>query len=358
MRRRAFLMSASLWTVGMGAVWCLTPVAPWDWRPPADETICGFLSDSRTLVTTHISAGSGIILGPIRLWDIKTGNVRASYFRDELVSAPVTVAEGGDLLKLQQHVKGDHFRLRLVDAWTGREVTALDCLSPARLRVGGQIWWILTRDGRITAFDTYDIGGPLIEWHDVASGRLLRRLRGCRGPMCFSPDGRRFAASRDGSIVVFDVLDGNEIAQLSIRQMSNAWPDAFTPDGTLLLDGNHDVWDVAAGSRRFIVPGTWCVFSPDRRYVVSLTRTMKGSWLAYYDITTGQEDSERRLPLLADPVNVQAATDGDRLAITLGTTSTGAQPNCSMGFASAVVESLVAAQVIERRLHRDRSGDE
>jgi WD40 repeat protein len=328
-RRRAMMMFACLWVAGIGALWWLTPVMPRDgWQPPADEFACGFLGDSRTLVTIRSANGTRAYgtpeTGPIHVWDIESGKLLASHFNTQDVSNRVLISEAGDLLKLKQHAKGAapyDFRLRLLEPRTGLEVASFRCRAL-------QDCWILTRDGRTTAFVTYDMDGPLVEWYDVASGRLLRRLPGCRESIRFSPDGRRFAAYRGHSIVVFDVPGGKEIGRFSLpgRPVHQTWLQAFSPDGTMLLEGGCNVWDVAAGKLRFAAPGAGGVFTPDGRHIATVDQAPSGSWLAYYDISTGQESPELRVRLVGgtDPTMYLApATNDGRLVIALANPRTG-----------------------------------
>lgn len=282
--RRGVLCLALLWTAGMGVIWWLIPVGPRDsWQPSADEHLCGFLSDGRTGVTVSRAALTGFKgnadAPPVRLRDLHTGAVRAKYFEPGDVFSKLTLIEGQDLLKAEQHAgrtdDGGHLlRLRLVDAWTGKEVVTFSARQPdgAPKDVG----WIQAADGRVTAFAVQGKGlqqrdrefvyaggpggrwnkirkrmpaeGPVVELHDVPSGRLLYTLPYCCGPMCFSPDGTRLAAVELSFIVAFDVPTGREVARLLSdlsHGMPNNWvgvgPKEFSPDGTLLLDGANNV---------------------------------------------------------------------------------------------------------------------
>jgi WD40 repeat protein len=221
-----------------------------------------------------------------------------------------------------QYVSGERHGLqnthvRLLDVWTGREVASFGCCVDR-----GNVWLVLTPDDETAALATNDIGGPLVEMYAVRSGRRVGRLRGCHEPMCFSPDGRRLAACRGEAIDVFDVRNGKRVARLRPRTWS--WPKNFSPDGTLLVD-SLNVWDVAAGTRRFRVKGAnqICggVFTPDGREFVVMVCTSSGCWLAYYDVTTGLERYERRVPIFTGtPARVAAgqATPDGRLLLARG----------------------------------------
>src|SRR5205807_2140323 len=132
--------------------------------------------------------------GPVRLWDIETGNLLASHFGREDLFHVVFVFEELGLLQIQQRkgARDNHnFRLRMVDPWTGEDVASFACHVPQ-----DNVWWICTPDGKTTAFVTFEKEEPRIEWRDVSSGKLLHTFPGYRERIRFSADGRRFAASR------------------------------------------------------------------------------------------------------------------------------------------------------------------
>jgi hypothetical protein len=65
-----------------------------------------------------------------------------------------------------------------------------------------------------------------------------------------------------------------------------------------------NVFDVATGKRRFGLHAYGSAFTPDGREVAILTMLPPYDsdlrWLAYYDVATGQERIERRVPLFDD----------------------------------------------------------
>ena len=143
-----------------------------------------------------------------------------------------------------------------------------------------------------------------MECREVASGLLLHQISDCTGPLVFSPDGRRLVAVQGSSGVIFDAATGQELARLT---QPNGYdlsrPLEFSRDGSLLLQRWH-VFDVATGKCRFRVPAYGSAFTPDGRDVAVLTILPPYDsdlrWLAYYDVTTGQERVERRVPLFDD----------------------------------------------------------
>jgi len=170
----------------------------------------------------------------------------------------------------------------------------------SHLPVSRPAFFILTSDCQTAALLTYEKGEPLVKCHDVATGRILCRFLGCRGPMVFSRDGRQLAAARGSSVVVFDVPTSREIGQLDSPEAGLAWPIEFSPDGNLLLDSHCNVWDLRRNIRRFGVQDIYscCCFTEDAHELIVVATSGSESWLAYYDASTGNEEVERRVRLL------------------------------------------------------------
>jgi eukaryotic-like serine/threonine-protein kinase len=91
-------------------------------------------------------------------------------------------------------------------------------------------------------------GGSEIRLHDVASGKLVRKLpAGNHRTGAFSPDGTRLAVDSEGQILIYDVaaLKGKKGASLKelIRLRAHSGTIlalAYSPDGTLLASTSDD----------------------------------------------------------------------------------------------------------------------
>jgi hypothetical protein len=305
-RWHVFVLSFFLWAAGVVGLWHITPVGPReDWQLPADEMIRGILSDDRTLVTIPRWGNPAT---PVRLRDIGSGRLRATHVGphgDTFLR--VCVAGTKDLLLVHERVKGtdantESYGLRVHDAWSWKEIASFSRELPA----GRTSWssWVLSSDGRTTAFVTYEKGQPRVECREVASGLLLHQIPDCAGPLVFSPDGRRLVAVQGSSGLIFDAATGQELARLTQPNGYDPIQDLeFSPDGSLLLQ-RFDVFEVATGKRRFGLHAYGSAFTPDGREVAILTRLPPDDsdlrWLAYYDVATGQERVERRVPLFDD----------------------------------------------------------
>jgi hypothetical protein len=161
------LILVVLWAVGVTLIWGLIPPVPRDWQPPAGEYyVCGFIGDGHTLVMsgpppTEDFDGFGMRLkGPIRLWDIETGRLLASNFKDTDLFQWVQGLENHDLILVMQREgrpKEQKFRRILLNASTGKEAASFSCHLPPAAFFTTNAWrWIVSADARWTAFTSYE----------------------------------------------------------------------------------------------------------------------------------------------------------------------------------------------------------
>ncbi|HEV3081892.1 MAG TPA: hypothetical protein VGY66_19085 [Gemmataceae bacterium] len=342
------LILVVLWAVGVTLIWGLIPPVPRDWHPPVGEyRICGFIGDGHTLVMagpppTEDVHGIGMWLkGPIRLWDIETGRLLMSCFKDTDLLPWVQGLENHDLiLVMQREGRLDEYKFRriLLNASTGKEVASFSCHIPrASLFTTNAWWWIVSADARWTAFTSYENEGACIKVHDIASGRLMHVLRGYQGPICFSPDGRRLAATTWKErapeqaplfiITIWDIATGEAISNLALpaRNRLDYGRMELSQRGDLLLDGCCNVWEVDTGKLRFHVPNVrqfspCLTFAPDGSSLLAIAQTGNESWLAHYDLLTGREHMERRIPLsIGGPeITLEKRTGDGRLLLVHG----------------------------------------
>lgn len=306
------MLAGTLWAAGLAACWSALPVLPRTaWQPPPGEYPLGFLADGRTLATAPTDGRTRT--GPVRLWDVDTGAVRAAHFTAEDRFQVVTLQRHGGrdhLMLYERENPGEPppfaFRMRLCDAESGVELARFTWKQPKE-----NVWSVLTPDGKVTAFVTWEAGEPQTVWHDVESGRLLRRFPGYAERIGFSPDGRRFfaykvrpaASPRTTTCTVWDVPEGREVLTFSqgFDRASLGGAKAFSPDGELLLDDHTQVWDLKTGKVRFAIPGIYYAcsnFSRDGRWLIVEHRTKAESWVSWYDVVTGEERAEKRVHLL------------------------------------------------------------
>jgi hypothetical protein len=334
------VLAALVWAAGCFLIWWALPPAPRSWQPPADQEPLGFLSDGRTLVT--IASPHYGYNGPIQLWDTDSGRVRASYFAPEDAFQTVVLDRNEDrvrVIQLQENEEASplsHFLLRMHDAWTGRELARFSCHSsmpegsrpyraPAEFFIS---YWIVTPDGKTTAFVCTEVDQDQIEWHEVASGQRLLRLPGPSDRIVFSPDSRRFASDCGGTVTIWEVPTGHKIASFTVPQrrfncgVGYYALKEFSPDGELVLDEEGGVWEVATGKMRFQVSEEManCTFSADGRWLIGVQQVAKEQMVSWYDVATGQEEPGWRISLesRSDYSYLRKATPDGRLLFSEG----------------------------------------
>lgn len=299
----------SLWIAGLYVIWLLLPVGGREsWQIPADEFLVGFLSDGFTVVTVARSPDGDRFpgtkeLGPVRLWNSRTGALVAEHFSKTAVFNRVLV-DAGDMLRLQQEVPGrtGEFQLRLLDARSGEPIQTFECTVPQK-----NIWWMLSPDGKYSIFQTFTNNVPSVELHDNINRQLVKRLEGWRESLRFSPDGSLFFAQHEQSkeYGIFSTVDGNLVRRFKVAAIPGtnvlAGVKAISPDNTVMVDFRCHVWDLKTGQKRFSVPNinyNSMVFTPDSKYLAVVAKDTTSCWIAWYDTKLGTEDVGRRTHLV------------------------------------------------------------
>jgi WD40 repeat protein len=188
---------------------------------------------------TTLAAGSGTPTGPIddavRLWDVATGELKATLREDQAVwsiafSPDGTILASGSGAGVTLWNVATH---GTIESW-GKDPARSVTVSP---------------DGMLLA--SGHPNGRIHLW-DVASNQEQVTLDAHDGivyALAFNPDGTTLAsAGQDGTVRLWNVATGNAVAMIRIPQTWVAGV-AFSPDGTLLATGSSDglvrLWDVA-----------------------------------------------------------------------------------------------------------------
>ncbi|SOD65683.1 WD40 repeat [Streptomyces zhaozhouensis] len=328
------------------------------WRAPGAETarslsvqepsfgyVWAFGPDGTSLASADPSGG-----GPVRLWDLVTGEGR------ELPGvAPRSLAfgpDGGTLATAQ-----DDGTVRLRDAATGEERRRLPLYAYEEADPFQVTDVEFSPDGGLlaTASGLINNGTPLpgdswtvVLW-DVATGEERHTLtveESYVRAVGFSPDGATLAtADHQGAVRLWDVGSGAERGALA-RQNGYVMAVAFSPDGGTLATAGSDgvrVWDADTGDERRRLPGhgegvASVAFSPDG---ATLVTAGGDDVVRLWDVASGQE----RLSLTghAGPV-LEAAFSADGTAVaTAGMDGTARLWNVALPDADEAVEQICRA---------------
>ena len=232
-----------------------------------------------------LASGSGD--GTVQIWDVATGQERATITAHTGTVAAVAVAPDGSWLA----TGGTDGKVRIWEVATGQEratMTRRKSLGVEAVTVAPDGSWLATggRDGTVRIWD-------------VATGQEQATLTGHTNwveAVAIAPDGSWLASGGgDGTVRIWDVATGQERATLTSLHLKAVEAVAIAPDGSWLASGGGDgtvrIWDVATGQER-------ATLTSHSGEVMAVVIAPDGSWLAtggrdgtvrIWDVATGQE---------------------------------------------------------------------
>jgi WD40 repeat protein len=285
----------------------------------AEVESVAFSPDGRTL-----ASGSGISPssseGKVWLWEVKTGQHRATLRGH--TGAVTSVAFSPDGLTLASAAAEQ--TVRLWDVRPGQERAILRGHTASVHAVA------FSPDGLTLASSAGDFadspqknavpGDYTARLWDVQTGQERAPLKGHVDAVCsvaYSPDGLTLASGSDDKTVrLWDARTGRQRAVLNGHE-GPVRAVAFSPDGALLASGSGDktvrLWDAATGQPRATFQGhgasvTSVAFSPDGKTLASAADVVR-----LWDVKTGRE----RAPMNSSGTGILAvafAPDGQTLA--------------------------------------------
>jgi RNA polymerase sigma factor (sigma-70 family) len=232
----------TVWDAASGKELCVLPA------PNSGWTMRAFAPDGKTLFT-------GEWQGPVRAWDVSTGQERPAIDKEARVTRSLVVSPDGRWLAAADHPQaaGSRAAVAVWDLASGRLVHRLQP-RPEAARAWGLAF---SPDGtRLAAVggDTYRRSGGragfLLVW-DLRTGQEQAARTGLDEVLmtvAFSADGRTLVTGDDqGGLALWELASGQERHRFTGHEQG-VHSVAFSPDGGLVAAASADaplfVWDV------------------------------------------------------------------------------------------------------------------
>jgi hypothetical protein len=283
--------------------WTTASLEPADWLLTPDRTRFACITKRNITIDLRSFLGPIPEYGPVRLWDLATGQELLTAGVDQPTNTAVTmrVAPDGSWLLTTRRLHGpDEVVMQLWDTATGRERWS----TPILINPWGELPlnYVVSPDGRFVACRRCDGTADVL---DTATGRVHLPL-GDAWPLAFTADGRALVVSytpdtsRPATVRVLDTANGRLRGRFTLKQQSPA-AAAFSPDDRWLAVGLApkptattpaateavELWDVFTGQRATVLDlgTTWnpgfrgLEFSPDGSLlVISSTIGSQRAW--------------------------------------------------------------------------------
>jgi WD domain, G-beta repeat/PQQ-like domain len=214
--------------IGSGSGW-----TTWDLekRQPRQEKPVGGPALAIARHADRLYVGSSRTLHLIEpIQSVGAGAARSWASASETVNVLAVAPGGGRVV----YSDGEQ-KLAVLDPRTGKPSGAVELASrpaAASLTANGRILAVVTRDGAVRVYDLAANGNVEPVW-------TKRVARADQIPAGFSPDGRLFAVSTAGRVMILDSISGMSMQRLERRfGEGDVRCLAFSPDGRLIAVGS------------------------------------------------------------------------------------------------------------------------
>jgi WD40 repeat protein len=254
---RILCLPLAAYLIAAGILWYfIGPQPTVTLRAPEKLSLVGFTPDSRLLITRPVEdwlvTYGSISTGPIRIWDVATGQEHHRILEDAADLGAMALSPDG-----QQLVVLRPDQVTIVDVASGSQLAAWPC-QPATGQ--GFLW---SPDGKSLA-SIERVGGNQVRVRLFDARTLEVRLTleelDVNSNVAFSPDGRWLATGDKGpsfktmesqNIRLWDTATGQLVRTFRVEDEYLMGSFAFSADGTLVMaDCNKTVvWEVSTGEK-------------------------------------------------------------------------------------------------------------
>jgi WD40 repeat protein len=158
------------------------------------------------------------------------------------------------------------------------------------------------------------LGDPLPQRAIARLGTV--RLRGCRGPILFSPDGKHIVTvdnANERQAVFWDRDSGRRVKAFTTKE--EIFDLMFSPDGKKLIALGYgglcnSAWDVATGKTLFEFKGKTAAFRDGGRELISTFPEGERTRVRTFDVVAGQQLTEWKLDHPSEKEGLVLSADG------------------------------------------------
>jgi hypothetical protein len=300
---KAMLVGLLAWLVGAVGLWYWLPYQPRFTLPGSENCVSGFSPDGRILATTHfaidaIDSDSALNLkenGPVRLWDLDTGEELGNFPTNARFAEHVEFSSDSAILVIRylDIPDGEKRTCSIIERKTQQELATI--ATRREFYLDG-----LTPHGSIFAFNPPEHGPELTTLWDIQAGREILTFNSWRAR--FSPDGRWFVTGESDS----EMRIRSSSTGLTIRTIALPRKDprlrviGVSPDASMITSDDFlgvRVWEVASGRQLvFLDEASVPRFSRNSKRMIAEYKAEEGAIFKLWDTTNWKVLAEIQVP--------------------------------------------------------------